>query len=205
MSDEKVSVIVATFGSDEWAYRGQETAEAVYTEQTVTPEVSWEHADTLAQARNRAAASASGEWLVFLDADDALDPQFCAALASDGGDADVLQTSVRGFRADEDANGPMRVFIEDASVFHRKVFPLLRQNYLIVGSPIRATLFAEVGGFDEWPCLEDWDLWLKCEKAGARFGELPQAVYLINDDHQRNEDATGNQYHIAMAIREKHR
>lgn len=190
----RVSLIIGTFGEASWAKQGLQKAMDVFCVQTQAPETIWVHAETLAEARNFGAELATSEWLVFLDADDDLDHWFCRRLADDGEDADVLHTSVRGFN--------QVGYIEQTPVFNLPQHPLITQNYLVIGSPVRASLFREVGGFDEWECLEDWALWLKCQKAGARFGQLPQAVYLINDDHSRN---TGDQDTVARQIREKYR
>lgn len=195
-----ISVVVGTFGSDDWAQRGLNRALSTFLEQTRVPEVIWVHADTLAQARNRGADLAACSWLVFLDADDMLDRQFCESMEKGlfvG--PEVLQVSVRGFRD----HGEYGIeWIEDEPVFHPKKRALIDQNYLIIGSPITKDLFLEVGGFNELPCLEDWDLWLRAERARAQFGECQDAVYLINDDHQRNE---GEQIKVAKQIRKKYR
>ena len=194
-----VSVVVSTFGDSDWAQRGLNRALETFLSQVHVPEVVWIHDDnSLASARNHGASLASGEWLVFLDADDRLDPLFCSSVSKGQFDADILQVSVRGFVEREDSVG----FIEDEPVFHPKKRPLIDQNYLIIGSPIRAQLFYEVEGFEHWPCLEDWALWLACQKAGAKFGECREAVYLINDDHDRNH---GNQIKVAQAIRKKYK
>lgn len=55
--------------------------------------------------------------------------------------------------------------------------PLLDGNYLVIGTLVPRRLFLEVGGFTDWPLYEDWDLWLRCTRAGARVAQVPRAVY----------------------------
>ena len=50
-------------------------------------------------------------------------------------------------------------------------------NECVIGTVVPRRLFLEVGGFRELPSLEDYDLWLRCCKAGARIVHVPQAVY----------------------------
>lgn len=198
-----VLVVIATFGSDDWKELGDAARERVFETQTVVPTVGRSHRNSLAEARNAVADIAIDtemEWLVFLDADDELDPQFVEALGSYEGDADILQTSVRGFIDDDDSK---RHWLEPFPVLHPQKFPLIRQNYLTIGSPIRTSMFEKVGGFDDWPVLEDWALWLKCQKAGAEFDTLPEAVYYINDDHYRNVNGWVDE--TARLIRETYR
>lgn len=195
-------MIIATFGSDEWNRRGNFLAEEILKTQTIQPAMTRIHhrTGTLTQARNEGGIMAN-EWLVFLDADDDLDPHFVEALDAYEGDADILQTSVRGFYLNLCSG--TKHWIEPEPVFHPKRYPLTQQNYLVIGSPIRTDRFMQVGGFDPWPVLEDWALWLKCYKHGAIFDELPGAVYEINDHHQRNKHLEIDS--IARQIRETYR
>lgn len=179
-----VAVVVPTFGSDEWRSLGDYTALRVDQLQTQRPEVIRVHGETLLEARNYAIQCApSYDWLVFLDADDDLDPQFVEAVSLYDGDSDILQTAVRGFHWTPDNE---REWIDPVPTLHKQKYPLKSQNYLTIGSPIRAATFLQVGGFDDWPVLEDWALWLKAYNAGARFDELYEAIYYINDNHSRN-------------------
>lgn len=193
--DVDVSVIIGTYGDDHWDHRGDRLAQRTFEEQTpVYMEVINVHASTLANARNHGANLSRGQWLVFLDADDFLDSSFCLAVAQSGASVDVLCPKVQGFRAD----GEM---IEDESVRPTPT-DLIKQNYLPVGAPIRCEMFERVGGFKEWPVLEDWAFWLEAEYCGATFGEL-DSTYYINDDHLRSKHPESNR--IAREIRAQYR
>lgn len=186
-STNEVAVIIGTFGDDEWNDRGEQLLIDTSVQQTVRPlVVHYHHADSLQKARNGGAelAPETVEWLVFLDADDELDSHFVETLLEYEHDADILQTAVRGFTLNED--GWTREWLDPVPVLHRQKYPLKTTNYLIIGSPIRTDIFRSVGGFDDWPVLEDWAFFLKAYNAGAKFGELYDAVYFINDNHARN-------------------
>jgi GT2 family glycosyltransferase len=51
-------------------------------------------------------------------------------------------------------------------------------NWLVIGTMISKTLFTEIGGFREHPHgLEDFNLWARAVRAGAKIVKVPDAVY----------------------------
>lgn len=189
-----VSIIVATFGSIEWANRGNLTADAARSYGTYS--VINTHLDdgTLAEARNLSAKGADADWLCFLDAGDELEPGYLVAmwktmrhwnLARRGDLRDnplLLVPALR--RVHHAANGQT----------HREppVIPdwerlLIDLNCAVIGTLVPRQLFLQVGGFRDWPIYEDWDLWLRCVRAGARMVPVPDAVYCAHvEDGSRN-------------------
>ena len=159
------SIVVATFGHPRWSALARFRAIPSAKRQTTSAQLIVEHGEALHSARNDGASRAEGEWLIFLDADDELDRGYVAAmLAAAGPDVDLIQpaTKLAGSRHPPALMEPK---------------PLLTGNYLVIGTAVRASLFADVGGFEEWPMYEDWDLWLRCVQAGARIGAAPSAIY----------------------------
>lgn len=198
-----VSVVIGTYGTDEWKARGERLADETQWPGLNFTEVIVCHADTLAEARNSGANEARGDWLVFLDADDFLSPSYLVEVALYGGTADILCPSVRGFRMVLQDNMDYDLEWLDPEPHLPKVTPLIKQNYLPIGAFIKYETFEQAGGFDDWVVLEDWAFWLECESNGATFGQIPEACYCINDDHIRSKHPESDQ--IARKIREWYR
>jgi len=130
--------------------------------------------------RNQLAFEAKSDWLVFLDADDHLAPGFIDALRAVAPPHGkwLLNPSVGH------AHHP-----EDHACFAPKDLRL--GNYMIIGTAVQRDLFTKVGGFWDWGGFEDWELWIRCTKAGADVLQVPDAVYLI-DSTERSRDATAS-------------
>ncbi len=128
-------------------------------------------------ARNRGASEAAGEFLVFLDADDTVDPRFVSRLA-----ARIAEESARG-------GGPVshaycqEVLTEQATGTWRvpEWDPLLLMvtNLHPITTLIRRGCFEEVGGFDATlgGNYEDWDLWLKFAQRGYRGVRVAEPLF----------------------------
>lgn len=176
-----VTVCVATFGSWDWAERARP---AILSAEPQADVVAVHRADgTLAAARNEAAGRAAGDWLIFLDADDRLAAGYVDAMATavatvEWPEVVLWQPATRGLhpdgRLDDEAN-----IIPPGH--HSPLFPapLLERNHLVIGTMVDRYLFHRVGGFADLPCLEDWDLWLRCWIAGATWRPVPAAEYLV--------------------------
>lgn len=176
------SIILGTYGDVSWREQAEKLAIDTVNMQDYDGdrdiEVVQYHGDTLAQARNRAAEDASGDYLIFLDTGDLLDIGYVAAM--DAASGDIRRPSVRGF----DQQG----FIDPQPVMSPRPESLIVKNFIVIGAAVNRRMFLDVRGFSEIPVLEDWELWLKLVcYLGATVVDVPEAVYLINDSHDRSK------------------
>ncbi len=173
-----VEVVVVNDGSTD------ESAAVLAQFQAQDPRVRVVHQQNLGlpSARNTGIQASHGEFLAYLDADDTIHPEKIErqlAYLQQHPETDLVYSDY--CRADQDLRllseeviGIKRLPLHEAYVY-TNVFPVM--------SPLlRRTLADRVGRFD--PSLraaEDWDYWLRCERAG-RFGYLPGflSVYRIH-------------------------
>lgn len=152
---DDLTVIVGTYGTDEWRDMGAATAaqhDAVHV-----------HGKTLAAARNIGAQAATTEWLVFLDADDELSEGYCdAILAADG---DLRAPALHLIYPD-------KVVVPDLASRD-----IERTNPCCIGTAIRRGMFLAIGGFPELDGWEDWAVYLRAVRRGARLVHVPDAIY----------------------------
>lgn len=198
-----VSVVIGTFGSEDWRNEGQKALFSVY-DQTVLPvSIHHRHATTLAEARNAGAAAADGDWLCFLDADDRLDPGYIEAMTKAidelDGEKALLQPSHRNDKDRPTGKAGEITIIPPCNI--------RRGNYLIIGTLVPRDIFTKVGGFsDEFDLYEDWELWIRCMlHEGLSSRPVPDAIYEIKvREDSRNEPSKAKKLQIAAKIRRKH-
>lgn len=136
-------------------------------------------------AMNTGARAATGDYVVFIGADDVFAPErleALAELAQARPDLDVLTTdawvSVHGqvFRRFYDATFPFEVDDQRAAILER--------NFVFGHTAVPRHRFLEVGGFDErirW--TSDWEIWARMILGGSRVGTIaqPLATYRLNE------------------------
>lgn len=165
-----VTVCVCSFGDRHW----QELAESRAVPSAIgQAPVIRVHGDTLHGARNTALERVRTDWVIYLDADDELEPGYVETLAA--GAADLRAPAVRYVRGRQ-ARAPYVPRV--AGHRHDCTADCLPAgNWLVVGTMARTSLLRQVGGWEPWPVYEDWALWLRCWRAGATVEAIPQAVY----------------------------
>lgn len=175
---DSVSIIVATYGDAAHWNEVAKSAVASAEAQTVECEVIRMHRGTLADARNEAAFQANSEWLCFLDADDALAPDYVEQMLAHHGD--IRRPATLGVYPNGETDD-YPVMIPKKDIKH--------SNYIVIGALVRKEMFDAVGGFRDLEALEDWDLWIRCIRSGAKVVDVPTAVYrvTINTD-SRNKN-----------------
>jgi glycosyltransferase involved in cell wall biosynthesis len=153
----------------------------------------------LCRVRNQAAMLAPTEWIVYLDADDWLDPHYVArgeAHLAAHPEVDVLTTDmtiVRGAR--------QRVVRSRVPRYWNDLLP---RNTIVQTSFIRRSVVLALGGYDEALDFEDWDFWIRALQAGRTIDRLPGA-HVFRREHGRNKSKLCDERAATAAVRDKHR
>ena len=141
----------------------------------------WQENLGLPAARNLGLAKTSGEFIQFLDADDVLGPAKLArqlGILTERSGIDIVYGDWRYFADSRRLEGrPVRRWrsgpaLPSVSGNGQAVLKtLVLGNAMVVEAPlVRRAILERVGGFDQsLRRLEDWECWLRCAAAGARF------------------------------------
>jgi glycosyltransferase involved in cell wall biosynthesis len=172
-SDLRIGVVVGVFGDPSWHDLALRRAMKSIDRQTRPPDASrLVNAGSLAEARNRGAEQLKVDLLVFLDADDQLDPGYLAAMEAAYEPRTLLQPQTLGVYRNG-TEDPEPCFIAPA-------LSIMERNHLVIGTAVERDLFLDVGGFLERPILEDWCLWIRCLVAGVAQKQVADAVYRVH-------------------------
>lgn len=129
-------------------------------------------------ARNAAAKVAVGDYLVFLDADDELDPEYLAAqhefITSHPGAA-IYSVHATVFGEGVEA-APWHPIADRAQPYSLGLDDLLTTNPIYVSACVSAEAFHAVGGFAADRYAEDFDLWVRLLAAGETHWANPRIL-----------------------------
>lgn len=203
-----VSICIATYGDDLWRTLALERAWPSTREQGAS-EVLLEHQPhgTIATARNAAAERATGDWLIFLDADDELDKGYVMAMEN-AVDAELFSVR-KGYTAK--LFTPMVAYCERGRRQAPKFWPVCPfedGNWMVVGTMIHHRVFHELGGFRNYGdppgsnAYEDWGLWALAQREGATVVKVPDAVYVAHVEsssrHRGSDHKTRLRWHYEI-------
>ncbi|MFQ3251758.1 MAG: glycosyltransferase involved in cell wall biosynthesis [Loktanella salsilacus] len=161
-------------------------------------------------ARNAGIQAATAPWIAFLDDDDIFVPtklQRCAEMFRTSAGADVIFHAAVINMINEGASYTTRLARSHHEAdFYRR---LLVRN-VVGGTPmvaVRRQLLLDLGGFDEkLAALEDYELWLRLARAGARFLAIDEALthcsYVTRKHSVTKSDAAGEE--TFSCIRERY-
>jgi len=122
-------------------------------------------------ARNNGVAAARGEWVAFLDADDAWLPEKLARQAPLFAEPGVGVVCCGRLRGEERRGLRWLTFDE-----------IWEANEIVVSTAVvRRDVLISLGGFNPELCgVEDWEIWLRISAAGWRIACLYEDLYRYN-------------------------
>lgn len=170
-----------TRGNREWL------AEAIDSFPDETPHLVLENTGNVPKAFNTGLRKATTEFVLPFGADDVATPGFLELLLGPAWNADVVYPGMTVTDAELEPIGD-----HYAAPFCG--YRLQDAPYISGASLIRREKALEVGGFRNLPGLEDWDLWLRMYRAGARFKPCSEAKLLYRrHGNTRNDAVNGNE------------
>ncbi len=172
MTPLDVTVVIGTYGGEEW--RDLAVRRAIPSARALGVDIVAVHGESLHQARNDGLSRVRTDRVVFLDADDELEPGYAEAMATV--DADVLVPRVRYIRRGV-AVPPIMPRVAGHHQHACTADCLAYGNWIVIGACVRTDLVRKVGGFRDFAWSEDWDLWVRIWQAGGTFAAAPEAIY----------------------------
>ena len=147
-----------------------------------------------ASARNSGIRQSDSNYILFLDSDNKIKPQFvpkCLALLNRDATIDIVYGMPEFFGDPSGINEFVAGKFDLDKMWHH--------NYIDMCSVVRSSLFESIGLLDESPILighEDWELWIRAGIANKKFYFINQPVfdYRLSSNSLLSTEAVKNKY-----------
>ncbi len=140
----------------------------------------------LGAARNTAAHHARGEYVLFMDDDNAAKPDLVATMVAvaQRDRADVVTSFYDGFEVDDDLTAAGPAAIRFTPIGPDPTLGLFTNCFGDANALWRRTAFEELGGFGEDYGIthEDWELFCRAQLGGRRIVCVPQSLFWYRID-----------------------
>lgn len=127
----------------------------------------------LAKARNNGIKSSKGDYIISLDADNKIRPNFISHCINFFDEEKSIGVIFGDFEYFENKSGIKKVGKFDYS-------KIIIHNYIDACAAFRKTVWQNVSGFDEnMPIMgwEDWDFWLRLSSLGVQFKYIEEVCF----------------------------
>lgn len=135
----------------------------------------------VATARNTGVMFSSGEYLLFLDADDIIKPTYiaeCIKKLQEDAETKLVYSEAELFGAIQ-GKWELPEYAGFTSLLMGNMIPCIAIH--------RATDFFDLGGFDEsLRSHEDWDLWIRMLAKGGEVYRIPESLFLYRKRPEGN-------------------
>lgn len=129
-----------------------------------------------AAMRNKAIRESSGDYILFLDADDFIEPQALAEMDKLKAEDTIVASWAQFFGQSQYVHKQDKFTVRD----------FLIENRVTMTSLLPRKVWEAVGGFDE-KCkyLPDWEFWIRVAARGFKFQVIPQTLlhYRIHENN----------------------
>lgn len=121
-------------------------------------------------ARNTGITAAKGEWILCLDSDDKLKPNYVEKCLSVS-EADIISTAIQFF-----GNDKQIISCNTKPTY----YDFVSRNQIHCASMFKKVVWEQVGGFDAalHSVYDDWDFWIGATKLGFEVKSIPQPLFL---------------------------
>lgn len=185
MDVQVTTIILTTWGSDEWLKRGVEAAARIQG----ANHLHVSEPRSAGDARNRAVDYFDPpEWLLFLDADDNLAPGYLQAMQAACEHKRQLLTPALKLGDNEAA------CLTDRDIIHGL-------NPCPIGTLIHRNMFEEAGRFWDEPAWEDFAMFQRAVLVGAEIRFVPEAVYIASHNPKGRNSTVRNPKRLLERIR----
>lgn len=133
----------------------------------------------VAKARMEGVRFSKGEYLLFLDGDDKLAPDYIEQMFIKRNKGDIIYPNILWWYSGCQQNRFEKI---------GKITPKqqLKVNKILVTSLMKKEVFYKVGGFRDLPIYEDWDFWLRAMSMGYKFAPANTMLYYRQNPKTRN-------------------
>lgn len=144
----------------------------------------------LSSARNAGIKASAGGWIVTLDSDDKLHPEFVQRTMDGANGCDIITTTLETFGNE---NRQWKSNIKNPTYSDLRI-----KNHLNCCSLFKKDVWTSVGGYDEQmrDGYEDWDFWLRAAKNGFNINRIDDVLFFYRKHGTSMVDHAKSKHHI---------